>query len=295
MRKIYLLLLLLTFSFCASSQSQAIFCPKGAVWTACYKNTIFSPNSSMSTVSYVSDSIAGTDTIKILSHSKFYYQCNKSAQTRTLLKQKGDTVFMYSKFTAYTWQILFNFACTAGQGWTTTYDYNGPKVVNVTVNTVNNVVENGMTLRQLDVTCTNFLYSNALIHERYGWGFPFVYRGQSSSCDGDFFMGNIAYFDQSFSKTYSGTNCNLTGIGDNHRIDLMIYPNPFSTEIHLSNASENTPCNYTIMNQVGQVVKRGNTLESSTIQLSALPDGIYFLQYQADGSSIHQKIIKVSE
>lgn len=295
MQRIYLLLLSLTISFCVFSQPRAVFCPNGAIWTACYKNTIFSPNMSMSTVSYVGDSIAGADTIKILSHSKFYYQCNKSGQTRTLIKQKGDTIFMYSKFTANTWQILFNFACTPGQGWTTTYDYSGPKVVNVTVNAVNSVVENSVTLKQLDVSCTNFIYANALIHERYGWGFPFVYSGQKNSCDGDFFMGNIAYSDQAFSKTYSGTNCNLTAIGENKRSELEIYPNPFSTEIHLGNANETAIGNYSIIDQLGQVVSFGNMVGPTAIQLSALPEGVYFLYCSTENHVIHQKIIKVSE
>src|SRR4051812_30063800 len=184
-----------SFGFC-----QVVFFPPGALWTASYKNSIFSQSYSSSSIAYIGDTIVAPDTLKMLSHSKFFTMCNTFSPLRTFIRQKGDTIFMKNRFTQNQWEILFNFACTNGQGWVTTYTVPaGSKSYSITVDSSDILMENGFSLRRLFVTYyTSYggpaFPMQSIICEKYGWGFLFQYT-KNVSCDGDFFCGSLSYSD----------------------------------------------------------------------------------------------------
>ncbi|TLX71056.1 T9SS type A sorting domain-containing protein [Labilibacter sediminis] len=74
--------------------------------------------------------------------------------------------------------------------------------------------------------------------------------------------------------------------------DVMIYPNPASDNVYISNAGKNS-MNYKLFDGMGKLVMMGKGAVSGTrISLTGLPAGIYFLQVTSL-SDMHQTMHKV--
>jgi len=58
---------------------------------------------------------------------------------------------------------------------------------------------------------------------------------------------------------------------------IQIYPNPVTTELHIKLASQEST-DYTIYNSMGQIVLHDKLQENSSINVQALPSGIYYLR-----------------
>lgn len=91
----------------------------------------------------------------------------------------------------------------------------------------------------------------------------------------------------------AGTFCNSSvGINNMENINQTnsIYPNPFSSYIHLQSKSENE--NFKLTDCLGQIIYSGNKIESQ--DFSYLSNGIYFLQITSNKNKITstEKIIK---
>jgi hypothetical protein len=71
----------------------------------------------------------------------------------------------------------------------------------------------------------------------------------------------------------------ITGVGIadiNGRTQLRIYPNPANDQLYISNAQPNIP--YVITNVIGESLIKGQTTGGTqTIDISALPAGMYFI------------------
>ena len=157
-------------------------------------------------------------------------------------------------------------------------------------------------------------------------GLPIIYNGFNSSnsgghcfiCDGydanDFFHFNWGlkgsydgYFEiddmtpsnQNFSYNQGAIIDlvpNTDGIAENQSSKLLIYPNPtsglFTVECKNTNLAD---CSFCIYDEFGKLLILNNlTKENSTIDLSAQPDGIYFLHLMENGKTVaFQKIVKI--
>lgn len=297
MRTVTLTLLLF---FIAELQAQVVFCPLGAAWTAYYRNTIFSESTANSSLIYVADSIVGSDTLKVLYHSRFYNQCNKGSFDKTLVKQKGDTIFFTNRYTQNTWQIWVNYACAVGQSWTTTYTIQSTspiKTYTYTVDSTDYVTENGFVLKRLWAHYTNSFNAPwqvpITIYERYGFGFPFQYQGRTSACDGDFFMGSLCYGDTEFgTKFFSQLPCtlqNLTDITDiKTQSNFQILPNPSMGLLRVSGGSKETQLE--ILDVVGKLVLQKVIVPNEEVDLRQLADGVYFLKMEGT-VTLHKIVI----
>src|ERR1043165_6473023 len=102
-----LLLLFLIFLVTTKIQAQVVFCPPGAEWHYNFR-TEFLQRTDNVTIKYVGDTLWGLDLLKILSATRFYVDQNCRSVSRTLIKQKGDTIFMNNNRTQNSWQILYN-------------------------------------------------------------------------------------------------------------------------------------------------------------------------------------------
>ncbi|MEM6806586.1 MAG: T9SS type A sorting domain-containing protein [Bacteroidota bacterium] len=80
----------------------------------------------------------------------------------------------------------------------------------------------------------------------------------------------------------------LVGLEEYNRVDLSIYPNPSTGMIELTGL---TSGKLKLINMIGKVVLE-KTLSSSFLDLSELPDGIYFLHIQSGDKWASQKLIK---
>jgi len=286
MKKYLIFLVLFSLS---KTKAQVVFCPPGAEWHYLFSGTIFWPGTTYNEkIKYVGDSINGLDTLKILTHYRFYTTCGPGS-SKTYIKQKGDTVFFKNNRTQGIWQILYNFAATAGQSWQTTtiLSLNTPKTFTFTVQSVSTVTINGYPLRQLTIDISH--WGGHIITERFGSdAFLFNFNSISpNQCDGDVLMEFLCYQDDAFGvKQFGEKSCdyytrNTTGINEKLLEDerVKIYPNPVNDKLHFEIIEpKNEPINLTIMNPLGQVVyTKTMSRTEEEIDLSDLKSGIYLL------------------
>jgi len=225
-----------------------------------------------------------------------------SSPAPTLIKQKGDTIYFKNGRTQNSWQILYNFACAVGQSWqTTVLQKNGnPITYTYVVDSVAYVIINGFTLKRLKVS--DPVSGSIYITERFGSAqFLFNYNNSGiGGCDGDYFQSFLCYTDNSFgTKVFGAKPCdysNLTGVSTLYLkgIEILVYPNPTSGQLHLCLAGVKTEkITVIITNALGQNVFSLNSVEQSQeIDLSGLATGIYFLKFQDNSEQKIFRIIK---
>ena len=296
------LLLLLFVLFSLKPKAQVVFCPPGAEWHYLFSGSMFFPgNTYNETIKYIGDSISGTDTIKILSHFRFFLQCSPTV-SKTLIKQKGDTIFFYNKRTQNSWQILYNFAAPAGQGWQTTVlqSNNTAITFSYTVGSVDYVTVNGFSLRRL------ILYGlSTTIIERFGCDqFLFNYSNSGLGfCDGNGFLEFLCYKDNLFgTKQFGDKSCTYytsNGVGINeeklNEAHIKVYPNPTKDLLTVESEKFGTTtsiCLYTIK---GQKVLNIDEISTAGVQfnLGKLEKGIYILKvFNNEELMATEKIIK---
>jgi hypothetical protein len=305
MKKLILIFsLMITFK----AQAQVVFCPPGAEWHYLFNGTIFFPgNTYNETIKYTGDTIDGIDTVKILSHVRFFMACGLWPYPRvTYIKQKADTIYFKNSLTSGTWQVLFNFAALPGQSWHTTLKTSstGSQTFTTTVNSISTITVNGFALKQLNVSNTG-AWSGGIITERFGGNlflFNFSYR-TIGSCDGDWLLENLCYTDSVFgTHQYGEHGCwystvNVNGLFEGETIsDIRIYPNPSANQINLEFNRSVKNLSLQVMNAFGQIFYLpNNEFENGKfeVEVSKLESGIYFLKlFENDQLVGTHKIIK---
>jgi len=305
MKKLILIFsLMITFK----AQAQVVFCPPGAEWHYLFNGTIFFPgNTYNETIKYTGDTIDGIDTVKILSHVRFFTACGQWPYPReTYIKQKADTIYFKNSLTQGTWQILFNFAALPGQSWYATIQKSLTvlQTFTTTVNSISTITVNGIALKQLHISNSG-AWSGGIITERFGGNlflFNFSFR-TPSSCDGDWLLENLCYTDSVFgTHQYGEHGCwystiNVNGLLEREIIsDSRIYPNPSVNQFTLELIKPVKDLNLQLMNAQGQIFHLPyHEMENRKfeVDVSKLESGIYFLKlFENDQLVGTHKIIK---
>jgi hypothetical protein len=285
----------------ALTAQQIKFCHPGAFWNYSFVNIpawggIYSYSNEQ--IVYTGDSIALGDTIKFLSHKKYYSTCYNSQQTlikRTLIKQKGDTIFFRNAITNNSWQILINFATPVGGSWQTTYNKaNGsPATFSFTVDSIKQVLENGYSLKRLYTQLGMFT-------ERFGChNFMFPYYSFAGGCDGLWFADFLCYTDQSFgTKQFTDKACsysgqiNVNGLSDHSGEDLwQISPNPGNSVFLISSSAE-LSYNYQVYSASGELLNSGQALKVLELDLKDSAPGLYYVVLREGSNSLCLKLVK---
>jgi hypothetical protein len=79
------------------------------------------------------------------------------------------------------------------------------------------------------------------------------------------------------------------GVNDENNGNVIIYPNPVSDLLTISGLS--TASNISIIDMSGRIVMEVNDFENSTLDISNLQSGMYFIKIEGDGNQMH-KILK---
>jgi hypothetical protein len=298
MKKLLPILFILTFF--SKIKAQVVFCPRGAEWHYLFLNNNLSPNKSYSNekISYVRDSVLGSETVKVLEHKLYFANTNPHEPIAiTLIRQRGDTVFMRNKYTLHQWQILYNFNVQAGHSWKTIYPVSAPtRTYTTVIDSVNTTVINGFTLKCL------YGYGSRIITERFGsTAFLFNFKGLYS--DGDYFVESLCYKDSVFGlKQFTTKPCdysNPSGMDElgNNEPRIKVYPNPVADILNieiLNSSSEDLEVRG--VNLLGEKVyftKCQRQDAKFRVALDDLKSGIYFLQLFDKGKLVAtEKIIK---
>lgn len=282
--------------FGINAGAQVKFCPKGAHWNSSFLlipafNGIY--NYANESIVYVADTIIGGDSIKFLAHTFYYSTCythNTWALKKTQIKQKGDTVFFKNARTQNTWQILYNYAATAGNGWTTTIlkANDTPTTITTVVDSVKMVTINGFNLKRLYL-------KYGYVTERFGFsGFLFNFPSYAMGCDGYGFVEPLCYSDHEFGEIkFSEKSCgysgsfNINGLGRQvNGTAVKLWPNPVGEYIHIEFDEGITHTNeLRIINAIGQTQIFLNMAQATErVDVSQLPPGIYFIEIAGIGT-----------
>lgn len=300
------LLILFVFLVFGQLRSQVVFCPPGAEWKYIFRpgvgNYAYYAN-----MHYLRDSLLNAETVKVLGYGHFFKVTVGDRCSNVLLKQNGDTIFMRNCNTRNTWQVLYNFAATAGQSWTTTLidsmasGTHVPFTHTITVNTVTTVVMNNMTLKKLLVSyCYTSPYTGTVqcdaaeIIERIGCTtYLFNYTHKMNVSDPDGMSDFLCYTDNTFGTSqFSQKGCNYdVGIAENKAAieNVVLYPQPAGDRLHVVFSEHAAGLDYALQvtDLLGRAVPNARLQLSGAageLDLSTLPKGIYFLRF-FDGSS----------
>jgi len=270
----------------------SVFCPPGAEWNyhfAWYGNQFYNEK-----ITYVRDTVITPDTLKLLRSTRLYFNCNPCCNFYTYIKQKGDTIFFKNFATQYTWQILYNFAAQAGQGWQTTFQglpSGSLTTTSYTVSSVSTVTINNIPLKRLNI-------GSDYVTERLGWKqFLFMLKN-TSGCDGEIFISGVCYRDNAIGLVqYTSYDCDSEGIlGLNNlnerNYQVKLSPNPTKDLLNVeTNLQEEIEIEFTDLS--GRKVKQLTFRQTQKIDLSGLEKGIYFLRvYEGKSLIATEKIIK---
>ena len=316
-------ILLIVFIFLAVEiKSQVIFSPPGSEWSYNYLLSMGGAPGAptyLEKIRYSRDSVLGNDTVKFLTHNRFYLECSSLPVTQTLIRQSGDTVYMRNYATNHTWQILYNFNSLPGQSWQTVIridasDTNPPKPLcsyTITVDSVSIISANGFNLKRLHVKykCPSFGTSfppytieyPATITERYGCdAFMFNYFNETSGwCDNDWFTRFLCYKDNQFgNRQFTSYGCdyqNPLAIDLNSEMGgiLQIFPNPVHNTVKIT-FRKVEDYQIAIYNNLGEKICTFMCRDlENELELGELQNGLYFLVvYNNQGFMAVRKFIK---
>ncbi len=299
MKKIcFIIFFCLQFLF---QKAQIVFCPPHTVWTNVFTHSWPNQTLEYENVVYTGKQLLGGDTVKVLTHNRFFLQTNMSSTGITYIKQKGDTIFMKNARTQNNWQILYNYAATVGSSWKNDilggFSFN-PTLVSYTTNvlSIQTVTINGYQLKQLSV----FVNQTGLM-QPYGGYFNITERLGSSSflfhfpgravSDGDRFVENLCYSDSIFGNYQIGAHsCNyLNTMGleqtSAYQKNIYLYPNPVAGDLKI-NPEVLTDENYfyCICNLQGQIILNGELKTDQnclSIPVACMAKGVYILSLRS--------------
>lgn len=295
-RRWKVLVLLITLSFLSARPmiAQGRFVQKGARWSYLFNNRLV-PQVFEIANTYLRDTIVNSDTINILG-TRFINKNDNDCYTSryTYIRQKKDTVYFKNVETNNTWQILYNFAATAGQQWQTTVYHMVAMTYTVVVDSVRTVNVNGIPLRQLAV---RYKYGTAgadttLITDRLGChNFMFNYNVQECATDQPWFRQYLCYRDSIMgAHQMSNLPCNYSatlGVYSMRdvRSTLQITPNPAANELTLRCPE------YSLLGIPMRIItSTGQTIDEITIDeeykkidVSTFCPGIYYFLIPATG------------
>lgn len=109
---------------------------------------------------------------------------------------------------------------------------------------------------------------------------------------------NYTYMSTSFSSTPTitgfatgNTGFFVTGIHETDAVNasLLVYPNPAQNTVYISSSAV-TVRSVKVLNQLGQTIMSGG--ESSSVDISGLESGIYFIEISTDLGQSRKKIVK---
>src|SRR5688572_28535865 len=97
-------------------KSQVVFFPEGATWKSAFLR--HQTSSDLEIVQYTGTLSVGSETVKVISHRRFFIFGSDDKNELSYIKQLGDTIYIKNLMTSNNWQVLYNFAATVGQSWT---------------------------------------------------------------------------------------------------------------------------------------------------------------------------------
>lgn len=287
------------------SAQQITFCPPGAEWH--YLFTEFFPSFGFvnETIKYTGNVVEGSDTLKLLTHKKFFTRINVAPTFTTLIKQKGDTIFMRNARTNNQWQILYNFAALPTHSWVNTFNAGVGNLITYTtqVTSVGTKQIANKTVKEYTVNYSNSYGSvydhSGTVTEHYGSRlFLFNYISRAVT-DGDYYLDFLCYSDSTINTLqFTDKPCDFSNLTDiekeNPFTRIFFFPNPVKDILTLETKPNGMLIDeITITNTFGQIVYFADkSIFTNSLNLNFLSKGLYFLNIHMNSNQHTYKLLK---
>ncbi|MGD0712169.1 MAG: T9SS type A sorting domain-containing protein [Bacteroidales bacterium] len=310
MKKLIVILALI-FPFISINSYSQTWAPIGATWT--YTETFASSYEvDPSIVTSVKDTIINSINCKKMQY--MIWTCNYSSN---YMYDDSDRVFFYDA-TSSRFNLLYDFNKHSGETWYIKVDdYHGNDSSLVHVDSTSTVVINGNILKVLYTTIDasaagNWEGLNGKITEKLGhekFMFPLI----NGLCDEEFNYGLRCYEDSTIGLYQTGIapSCDYSTVGINEYLSnegFNFSPNPASSEIQVI-SNQSTVIGIDIYNMLGEKIyslpptdyrspasppasQQGGRGEPITINVSAFPSGMYFVEIKSEKGVAVKKFIK---
>lgn len=312
-KKLLGILIVISFKTFNAQNTPIVFCPPGAEWRYQF-NYWMSAQTYIARIKYIKDSIVDNATVKVLNANYFFLGCEyidiiPPYYGYTLIKQKGDTIFMRNTFTGHSWQILYNFAAQPGSVWgnklggASLFGYYNTKVDSVTSISVNNFPLKKMYVTRWysgDGSYPVYLETKSTIVERFGFGeYLFHYFLFGGGCESNGFQKPLCYQDDEFGITnLSQRGCQVVNLEVELRSEynIRLFPNPANTVLYLESDQflPSDKFQAVITDLQSREVKRIELkTDPSHFDIRNLAPGIYFVSITQSGKLIYTtKLVK---
>ncbi len=284
MKTLSLLISLLISAITCSAQLKV-----GDTWNYNYYYYITYPNAiyDVSTMKVAQDTvISGFSCLQLTQSQGTPCRAIKS----NIIREEQNRIY-YWKASTSSFELMYDFNLNEGESYTMNTDY-GSTVI--TIDSTSTLNFNGKTLK------VQYISSENHIVEIYGatvqgiGNLRFFFPGHGA-CDPFSYDGVRCFTNDNGTLKFDVTDCEvISGINELSEDDILIYPNPTTHFITVSNPFAGEVL-YEIIDVTGKVISSKNSSESKTIfDLNSLQKGYYFLKRTdvKTNSSVIKQLVK---
>ncbi|MCC6725184.1 MAG: T9SS type A sorting domain-containing protein [Saprospiraceae bacterium] len=272
------------------SFSQTEFAPVGATWSYAYQ-TYWTNFNGFFVLNYEKDTVLNNYACKKLHASILDSSLVQVQQQDYFIRQSGDSIF--TEFAGLDFSIfLFKNKYQVNETVEFGFLWNDP----LTVSAVENLTFGGQSTQKFTLDSDGFLFDQTAIYERFGPVLGFFQSWWGVAVDGESYR-LLCYKDDDFplAEVGNGPCFGLTPTVENAPStgNLTVFPNPTSDEITFDFHEKNVgSISVSILGLTGQLMLKRTLQASCRLDVSSLPNGIYFGNAVADGQLLLFKFIK---
>ncbi len=272
------------------SFSQTEFAPAGATWSYAYQ-TYWTNFNGFFVLKYEKDTVLNNHTCKKLHASILDSSLVQVNQQDYFIRQSGDSIF--TEFAGLGFSIfLFKNKYQVNETAEFGFLWNDP----LTVSAFENLTFGGQSTKKYILDSNGVLFDQTAIYERFGPELGFFQSWWGVAVDGESYR-LLCYQDDGFplAEVGNGPCFGLTPTVENAPStgNLTVFPNPTSNEITFDFHGKNPgPIGVSILGLTGQMMLKKTLPASSRLNVSSLPNGIYFGNAIADGQTFAFKFVK---
>ena len=216
-----------------------------------------------------------------------------------------DSIVYFYNDSTDSFHILYNFKAKKGDTWITIFPVMGrvdslratvDSVYTVNINGHRRLIQQTIKYTRGDDLETDFRYYWATVTETIGDSYYlFNLYSLLIKCDGEISEGLRCYNDPDFGAYSTGiaSSCTYTSIKNKKgEKAFRVFPNPAENILEV-NVRPTGKVMYELSNFAGQIVRSGNFVSNTLIDLKGLPKGVYILSLKTNGKRMgSQKVIK---
>ena len=278
-------------TLCFANAQTTTWCPPGAQWHYGYGSFL---TNGFIKLTYVGDTVYNGQACHLLDQYIKYvtYPTNIISESHQDVFTFESGGIVYGAVPSLSdWDTIYNYNAVPGDAWGT-FPESGFRLV---VQDTGHKTINGYDLKFMTVGLTDTLWNlvTDTVYERVGFGHMLYPFNMQISTDPDY-NGLCNYSDDAFADwNLADSACTVLylGINDASRVNLAIFPNPFTDRIKITGAFSTNPISVKLFSPAGQLVFETATTDGA-VDLSELANGLYFIAVESHQGVFRERLIK---